>query len=454
MGHTTLRIDIDLTRRLRDDDVRSLARTIKEFDDVQLAGALDKCSADDQDRVLMLLTGERRATVFGYLPPESAAEIITRIAPADAAALLEGQDADDIADILAEVDEARLREILARFDPEDVDEINELLSYREDSAGGIMSPDYVWIRPESTIEELFKIIRSLEDPPSQIFYTYVLDADERLVGIVSLRALVLADPRRPVSEVMGRDVISVSPNADQELVADIASRYDLTAVPVVDDERRMLGVVTIDDIVDVLTEEATEDILKMAGAGEEILDTQSFWTSFRARVPWLAAAAFGGVLVAAALSGYEGALQSVPVLALFMPVVAGMGGNVGTQSSTIVVRGLAVGYVERSRLFSIVGREMGLGALLGLVYGVAIALAAPLVGGEVGDPLALGLVLTFGMIGSMTIAATVGSSIPLVMDRFKIDPAVSTGPFVTTAVDILGLLFYFWLATVLMGVTP
>jgi magnesium transporter len=169
-------------------------------------------------------------------------------------------------------------------------------------------------------------------------------------------------------------------------------------------------------------------------------------------MPWLAAAAVGGLLVAAALSGFEGALSAVPVLALFMPVIAGMGGNVGTQSSTIVVRGLAVGYVESARIGRLVFREMGLGAALGTLYGLLIAVAAPFVGAEVEDPLALGAVLTLGMIGSMTIAATVGTSIPLLMHRLKIDPAVSTGPFVTTAVDILGLMFYFWLATVLLGV--
>jgi magnesium transporter len=171
-------------------------------------------------------------------------------------------------------------------------------------------------------------------------------------------------------------------------------------------------------------------------------------------MPWLLAAAIGGLLVAVALSGFEGALATVPILALFMPVIAGMGGNVGTQSSTIVVRGLAVGYVESASVGRLVIREMSLGLMLGAIYGLLIALVAPFIGARVDDPVALGAVLTLGMMGSMTIAATVGTSIPLLMNRFKIDPAVSTGPFVTTAVDILGLLFYFWLATVLLGVEP
>ncbi|MCA9691322.1 MAG: magnesium transporter, partial [Myxococcales bacterium] len=189
----------------------------------------------------------------------------------------------------------------------------------------------------------------------------------------------------------------------------------------------------------------------MAGAGEELIDTRSFWSSFRARWPWLATAAVGGLLVAVSLQGFEEALRTIPTLALFMPVVAGMGGNVGTQSSTIVVRGLAVGYIERSRVSRLVAREVALGATLGMLYGSLIAFAAPFLGATSSDPVRLGMVVTFGMVGCMVIAAAVGTSVPLILHRFNVDPAVATGPFVTTSVDILGLLFYFWLATVLLG---
>ena len=207
--------------------------------------------------------------------------------------------------------------------------------------------------------------------------------------------------------------------------------------------------VTVDDVVDVLREEATEDILKMAGAGEAITDTQSFGASFKARFPWLMAAAIGGLFVASSLSGFEDALRAVPVLALFMPVVAGMGGNVGTQSSTIVVRGLAVGYVDRGGLRGLVLREVALGALLGLVTGLVVSMAAAALGFDGIDMLPLIGVLTGGLVGSMTIAAAVGAGIPLVLERLQIDPAVATGPFVTTAVDVLGLL-YFGLASVML----
>jgi magnesium transporter len=308
------------------------------------------------------------------------------------------------------------------------------------------------VHDEITVGEALRAVRETEELPEQAFLVHVVDDDYRLVGVASLRALVVSVPDAPIREVMDAEVVSVRADTDQEDVADIASRYDLVELPVVDSHHRLLGVVTIDDIVDVLREEATEDILKFAGAGEMLEDTRSFWASFRARLPWLGTAALGGLLVAMSLSGFENALRTFPALALFMPVVAGMGGNVGTQSSTIVVRGLAVGYVERAKIMRLLLREVALGASLGLIYGMAIAAAAPLIGVEAGEPVRLGMVITLGMIGSMSIAATVGTSVPLMLDSLEIDPAIATGPFVTTSVDILGLLFYFWLSTVLLGV--
>ena len=190
----------------------------------------------------------------------------------------------------------------------------------------------------------------------------------------------------------------------------------------------------------------------MAGAGEELADARSFLASFRVRWRWLMAAALGGVTAAVALAGFDNALARVPALAFFMPVVAGMGGNVGMQSSTIVVRGLAVGFVEAERVKRLVVREVSLGASLGLIYGLLIATVSLWVSGEGTDPIRLGAVVAAGTAGSMTIAATVGTCTPLILDRYNVDPAVATGPFVTTAVDIMGLLFYFWLASVLLGV--
>jgi magnesium transporter len=444
---------IDLTRPLRRNETRRVARILQRLDEVQIAAQLDNMPPEDQDRILQMLSVERRAAVFAELRMETAAEIVRRLAPEEVAVLLDDLEADDVADILGRVEETRIRQILTRLDPADADEVEQLLGYDENTAGGIMSLDFIRVFDNVTVAEAVRVIQGVEDPPDQAFDVYVVDEDERLVGVVPLRLLLTRKPDDSIRDIMETKLVYVDREADQEEVADIAMRYDLIAIPVVDEQNRLVGIVTIDDIVDVIRAEATEDILKMVGAGEELFETRSFWSSFRVRMPWLAAAALGGVLVAAALSGFEGALSSVPVLALFMPVIAGMGGNVGTQSSTIVVRGLAVGYVESATIGRLVFRETGLGATLGALYGLLIAVIAPWVGAEVRDPLALGAVLTLGMMGSMTIAAMVGTSIPLVMHRLKIDPAVSTGPFVTTAVDILGLMFYFWLATVLLNVS-
>lgn len=444
---------IDLTRLVRRrDEPRRLVRALQRLDKVQIAAQLDNLPPEDQDRILQMLPVDRRADVFGELREETAAEIVRRLDAEKGAVLLDDMESDDVADILGRIEGSQLREILALLDPEDADEVEQLLAYEDDTAGGIMSLDFIRVFDNVTVAEAVRTLQEFDDPPDQAFYVYVVDEDERLVGVVSLRMMLTSRRDDPIRDVMRTELRYVDREADQEEVAQVASRYDLVAIPVVDSQRRLVGVITIDDIVDVIREEATEDILKMAGAGEQLFETRAFWSSFRARMPWLGAAAVGGVLVAWALSGFENALEAVPVLALFMPVIAGMGGNVGTQSSTIVVRGLAVGYIESSFLSRLILREMGLGMLLGAIYGALIAVAAPFVGATVEDPLALGAVLTLGMVGSMTIAATVGTSIPLLMHRLEIDPAVSTGPFVTTAVDILGLMFYFWLATVLLGV--
>jgi magnesium transporter len=447
------RKQIDLTRTLRRNEARRLARILQRLDDVQIAAQIDNLPSEEQDRLLQMLPVERRALVFAELREETAADIVQRLAPEEVAILLDDLEADDVADILGRVEETRLRQILSRLDPQDADEVEQLLGYDENSAGGIMSLDFIRVFDNVTVAEAVKVVQGVPDPPDQAFYVYVVDEDERLVGVVSLRMLLTSHPDDSIREVMEPELVYVDRDSDQEEVADVAMRYDLVAVPVVDEQRRLAGIVTIDDIVDVIREEATEDILKMAGAGEELFATRSFWTSFRVRMPWLLASAAGGFLVATALSRFEGALETVPVLAMFMPVIAGMGGNVGTQSSTIVVRGLAVGYVESASLGRLVFREMGLGLLLGAIYGSLLALLSPLVGTGIGKPVALGSVLMLGMMGSMTIAAIVGTCIPLLMHRLKIDPAVSTGPFVTTAVDMLGLMFYFWLATVLLGVS-
>ena len=377
--------------------------------------------------------------------------MVQHLAPDEAARLLDELEADDAVDILGRLSSEQLDEILSRLDAEDADELQDLLAYDENTAGGIMSPDVFRATPDATVEDVLTMLRSAPEVPESSFYVYVVESDGKLIGQMPLHTLVTADPHTRIEAIMDRDVVAVRADMDQEEVADLVGRYDLVSVPVVDEHYRLLGKIDVDDVLDVMREEATEDILKMAGAGEELAEAQSLRTAVKVRSRWLSAAALGGLFAALNLAQFERELGQVPALAFFMPVVAGMGGNVGTQSATIVVRGLAVGYVGTDRLWHVILRETILGAAMGFLYGIVVGAVAVALGGASADPWHLGAVIALGMIGSMTLAAAVGAGVPLLLHRLDVDPAVATGPFVTTTVDVLGLLIYLFLARLLLG---
>jgi len=278
-----------------------------------------------------------------------------------------------------------------------------------------------------------------------VFYLYAIDDDQILTGVVSLRDLVTTPGNTMLKDIMSRKVHAVRPEIDQEEVARIVSRYNFLAVPVVDSDEKLLGIVTVDDVVDVIREEATEDFLQMVGAGKdrEIL-LKSSWDNARMRLPWLFASWIGGILAAFIIGIFDNVLQSTIALAAFIPVIMGMGGNIGTQSSTIIVRGLATGRVGFENSVKILFKEIRVGLILGVLYGVLLGIftlfqfleASPM----------LGVVVGLSICSSMIIAATIGSLVPLILNRFDIDPAIATGPFVTTAIDILGVTLYFLIA--------
>jgi magnesium transporter len=263
-----------------------------------------------------------------------------------------------------------------------------------------------------------------------------------------LRQLVVVAPNTPLKDFMTTEVFSVQTDMDQEEVAKIVARYDILAVPVVDDSNRLVGIVTVDDVIDIFREEATEDMLKMAGVGEEFVETQSVLKSTRIRMPWLFASCVGGVIAFYIIGRFENTLHKLAYLAAFIPVIMGMGGNIGTQSSTIVVRGLATGRLNIRDIWSVVFKELSIGLILGIIYGCLIAVVAH----ARYTLVALAIAVGFGIICSMSIAALVGSLVPMVFARINIDPAVATGPFVTTAIDIISVFFYFMIATKLLGI--
>ena len=364
----------------------------------------------------------------------------------DLVAIFESIPSDDVADLIDMLPEETSDAILKKMRREGFEEVTDLLSFAEGTAGRIMTPDFIALAEDTTARGAIASLQKEYSDVEMPFYLYVVDEYGKLVGVSSLRQLVVVPPDTPLKQFMATQVFSVQTDMDQEEVARIVARYDILAVPVVDENNALVGIVTVDDVIDIFRIEATEDMLKMAGVGEEYVETKSVLKSTRIRLPWLFASCVGGIVAFLIIGRYQGVLEQVAYLAAFIPVIMGMGGNIGTQSSTIVVRGLATGRLSVRDLGAVVSKELFIGVILGVVYGVFIAVVAQFSYSMWALALAVGLAL----MSSMTIAALVGSFVPMIMARINIDPAVSTGPFVTTAIDIISVFFYFTIATALL----
>ncbi|MFP4473983.1 MAG: magnesium transporter [Desulfatibacillaceae bacterium] len=389
----------------------------------------------------------KKGVILSELDEDDLLRLIEQIPVDEIVGILDRMPTDDVVDLIGRLPHDRAEEILRKMPRKGSLEVEGLLRYDDETAGGIMVPDYVAVRPENTASEVIQSLQKEHIDVEMPFYLYVVDENGRLVGVSSLRQLVMVPPETPVKDFMSTDVLSVRADMDQEEVARIVARYDFLAVPVVDESDKLVGIVTVDDVIDIIREEATEDFLKMAGVGEEFVETQSVLTSTRIRLPWLFASCLGGVFAFFIIGRFEPVLQQVTYLAAFIPVIMGMGGNIGTQSSTIVVRGLATGRIQVRDLGKVISKELAVGLILGAFYGAVVGSVAHLSYGG----WALGVSVSLAVLSSMAIAALVGSMFPMIFARLNIDPAVATGPFVTTAIDILSVFFYFQIATTLLG---
>jgi magnesium transporter len=363
--------------------------------------------------------------------------------------IFETMPTDDVADLIGTLPEELASAILEKMKNEGSEQVEGLLRYGDETAGGIMVPDFIALSQEITAAEAIASLQNEHQKVEMPFYLYVVNEYGHLVGVVSLRQLVVVPPETPLKDFMVTDVFSVTTDMDQEEVARIVARYDILAVPVVDHNKRLVGIVTVDDVIDIIRQEATEDIFKMAGVGgDEFVETKSVARSTRIRLPWLFASCIGGIFAFFIIGRFEGALQRLTYLAAFIPVIMGMGGNVGTQSSTIVVRGLATGRINVRDLGKVVSKELVVGLILGLSYGLLIGLVAQMRY----DTWTLAAAVGLAVLCSMSVATFVGSIVPMLFARMSVDPAVATGPFVTTAIDVIAVFLYFVIATTLMGV--
>jgi len=437
-------------------------RLLRRHARINLIKLLEKTHHADMAHVFRYFNESEKKELFAMMPEtEQTADFLLELDDIIAHEILAEEETDRISNIIKTVGASDQVEILSYLSEEasqyiidhladnEQREVEEILGYPEDSAGSLMYTDIFTLNEDTLAKDAIATIQD-QDDVEMVFYLYVTDEGGRLVGVISLRDLVTTHGDTSLKNVMIRRVQSVRPETDQEEVARIVSRYNFLAVPVTDEEDRLLGIVTVDDVVDVIREEATEDFLQMAGVGKdrEIL-LKSAWDNAKSRLPWLFASWIGGVFAVMIIGMFEEMLQTVLALAAFIPVIIGMGGNVGTQSSTLIVRGIATGRVDIGNNFQIIFKEMKVGLILGLLYGLLLGLFAYFRFLDASPY--LGLVVGLSIFASMLIAATIGTFVPLVLRRLDIDPAIATGPFVTTSIDILGVSIYFLIATLFLS---
>jgi len=415
-----------------------------------IAELLIELEDDQRDFFFGLLNIDKASDVLEEMNAEMFSVLISSLSETRKVLILDAMSQDDIVDLLGDLPEERRKEIIAYLDIEDARDVRELLVYEEDTAGGIMTKDFVVLNKELSIYQAIDTLRETAPDAETIYYVFVVDKKERLVGVISLRELIVSKPNQLIKDVMNENVISVNVQDDQEEVASIVKKYDLLAVPVVDEEEKLLGIVTVDDVLDVMEEEATEDILKFAGSSElEDMEEERFFRkiyfSVRSRLPWLIITIFGGLLSSNVVKNFQGVIDQDATLALFMTMLAGMGGNVGTQSSTLTVRSIAMGFIEGSEVVKTVAQEMLTGLFVGLVCASISGVAATMIGGS---PM-IGVIVGLSMCANMFTAATIGTIVPITFKKIGVDPAIASAPFITTIVDITGLTIYFTLATIL-----
>jgi magnesium transporter len=422
-----------------------LLNMLQKVRPADLAEAFRTLDEEERSAAYRLLAERATAQAAGLLAeihPSLRSDLLRGVGPEDVARVLQRLPPDDLAQILSEFPESVRDPILALMQRGPSEQVQDLLDYDEETAGRIMTTRFLALPESTSVQEAIAAVQKAREA-EMVFYLYVVDPHHHLQGVLSLRRLLTVSPATPLKEIMSSDVISVRAETDQEEVARIVSRYDLLAVPVVDAENTLVGIVTIDDVIDIMREEATEDFYKLAGTSDEERLMKSTLRSARVRLPWLFAAFAGGLVAALLIKAYIPLLARVTNLACFIPVVLGMGGNIGTQAATIMVRGLSTGPISFRQMGGVIFKEIRIALLLGVIYGTLLGVAALLLVGM--SPWA-GFIIGLSLLVSMAMAAIVGSALPMVLKTLHVDPAVATSPFVTTSVDLLGLLAFFGLA--------
>jgi len=424
----------------------------------ELQEAWPVLSAEERLEGLRVLPHAEAEDFLLALPARDQAEIILQMSPGDRRSWMRLLPPDDAADVIQESPEEEREGLLAVLDEPTRKEVAALLAYKEDEAGGLMNPRYARLRPDMSVDEAITYLRrQARERLETIYYVYVLDTEQRLLGVITFRELFAAAPDKTVRDIMHTDVVTAHESMDQEALSRLFAEHNFLAIPVLDDERHVKGIVTVDDIVDVVQEEATEDIQKFGGM--EALDAPyleaGFWSMVRKRAGWLSALFIGEMLTATAMGRFEGEIARAVVLALFVPLIISSGGNSGSQASTLVVRALALGQLRLRDWWRVVRRELSAGLALGTVLAAIgfgrILLWQGLFSTYGEHYLLVALTVATSLVGVVTWGTLAGSMLPLLLRRLGFDPASASAPFVATLVDVSGIVIYFSVASVILG---
>jgi len=433
-------------------NIRDILRELLEQgNEIMLRNLLADLHPADIAESLIFLDRDERIRIFNLLEHNQAAETLIELDRPVQREILEfldekrlvhiigTMDSDDATDIIHELNEDLAQRVLSAMPWKEYHEVETLMRHEEDTAGGIMALEIVAVNQNRTAAEALRVLRRKAEEVEDVYNIYVIDNKGVLVGLASLKDVVIAPPKAPLSQIMETDPITVPEDTDQEEVANLFSKYDLVAAPVVDEQGRLVGRITVDDVLDVVEEEASEDITKMAGITDDEIGERSIFKTTYVRMPWLLVAFAGQILSAKVLQHFMPSDNELIIATFFIPLIMAMGGNIGIQSSTVIIRGLAIGDIRlRDTGYRLI-QEISVALLNGLLIAVLLLCVVSLMFHN----LKFGGVLSAALLSVLLIAATIGTLIPLFLKRIHVDPAIATGPFITTSNDVLGLLIYF-----------
>jgi magnesium transporter len=429
---------------------RELLLHLGEFRAADIAEVIENLRIEDANYVYRLLENELKADVLIELDEEKRSELLSSMTVGEIAEeVLENLDSDDAADVMGELPESKAEEVIQMLeDNEQASDIRDLLNYEEGTAGAMMAKELVKVQAEWTVNRAIREIRRQAEELEQVYTVYVVDPNDKLTGRLSLKHLLLnaQSTRTKINEIQEtKDIITIAADEPSEKATKLMERYDLVALPVVGEDNELVGRITIDDAVDAMLEDAERDYQLASGISEDVESRDSILTLTRARLPWLLIGLVGGIGGAYVIGAFD--IQKNAQMALFIPLIAAMGGNVGVQSAAIVVQGLASSNVGTQNMFARLSKELGVGIINGLICGILILSSSLMLGFGT----SLCITVSISLICVIIFAALFGTFVPLMLDRYKIDPALATGPFITTVNDIIGLMIYFAVGTLIVG---